>query len=71
MTKKYYVISSLWSGRYAKTKHGVTTNLFIAIVWFVSWTLTEFARVLRLNKYHYGNIAGIGKKKTDCMGRVF
>ena len=70
MTKKYYIVSSLWAGQYAKTKHGLTTNLFLAILWFISWTLIEFVRVLKLNKYHYDNYLRVGNKKTDCFGRI-
>ena len=70
MTKKYYIVSSLWAGQYAKTKHGLTTNLFLAILWFISWTLIEFVRVLKLNKYHYDDYLRVRNKKTDCFGRI-
>jgi len=31
----------------------------------------EFVRVLKLNKYHYGNYLGIGNKKTIVLGELF
>jgi hypothetical protein len=65
-----YKVSSAWAGKYAKTKHGLTNSLTLAIWWQFSWSCIEFVRVLKLNKYHYGNIFGVGKKLTDCYGRV-
>ncbi|HUU41830.1 MAG TPA: hypothetical protein VMW42_12910 [Desulfatiglandales bacterium] len=68
--RKLLKVSSFWSGKYAKTRHGLTPSLPLAIWWFISWSVIEFIRVLRLNKYHYGNILGIGKKLTDSLGRI-
>jgi len=67
---KTYNVKSLWAGKYAHTKHGFTSSILTAIWWFITWSIIEAIRVLRLNKYHYGNIFGIGKKKTDCYGRL-
>jgi hypothetical protein len=65
-----YNVKSLWAGRYARTKHGITNPLPLAIWWFVSWSISEVIRVLKLNKYHYGNIFCLGKKRTDEYGRL-
>jgi len=62
-------IKSIWSGKYAHTFHGITNNIVIAAWWLLKWSLLEAIRVLKLNKYHYGNIFGIGNKKTDTLGR--
>lgn len=61
-------VSSAWAGKYAKTKHGFTSSLTEAAWWFVSWSVTEYFRVLKLNKYHFGNILGVGKRLTDPYG---
>lgn len=63
-----YFVKSLWAGKYSNTYHGGTNNIFLAVWWFVRWTALEFVRVLKLNKYHYGNMFGIGKKLTDSYG---
>ncbi|MFA7156761.1 MAG: hypothetical protein WC123_03620 [Bacilli bacterium] len=65
-----YKVSSAWAGKYAKTKHGLTNSILLAIRWWISWTVIEFIRVLKLNKYHYGNILGRGRKLTDEYCRV-
>ena len=64
-----YTVSSFWAGRYSKTKYGSTDLKALAVWWFISWSILEFLRVLRLNKYHYGNIFCLGEKLTDCYGR--
>lgn len=65
-----YIVSSAWAGQYAKTKHGLTSSFARAAWWFLKFTVIEFFRVLKLNQYHYGNIFGVGKKRTDEYGRV-
>ena len=65
-----YKASSAWAGKYAKTKHGLTNSLTLAIWWSITWTIIEFIRVLKLNKHHYGNIFAKGRKITDCYGRA-
>jgi hypothetical protein len=65
-----YNVKSLWAGKYAHTKHGLTTSLPLAIWWFISWSILEAIRVLKLNYYHFGNILGVGKKRTDEYGRM-
>jgi len=65
-----YKVSSAWAAKYAKTKHGLTDSALLAVWWWASWTIVEFVRVLRLNKYHYGNIFACGRKITDEYGRV-
>lgn len=64
-----YHVKSLWAGNYAHTKEGLTNSLSIAVWWFVSFTISEAIRVLKLNHYHYGNIFGIGTKLSDELGR--
>lgn len=64
-----YHVSSLWAGQYAKTHHGWTPYLHLAIWWWCSWSVLELIRVIRLNKYHFGNIFGFGKKLSDEYGR--
>jgi hypothetical protein len=61
--KMIYKVTSLYVGKYAKTKYGLTKSLLLAIWWFLSWSIMEFVRMLRLNNYHYDNIFGIGKKR--------
>lgn len=65
-----YTVSSAWGGKYAKTKHGITNSISLAVWWWISWTVIEFIRVLKLNKYHYGNIFAVGRKLTDEYVRV-
>ena len=67
--KMKYHVKSLWAGKYAHTKQGLTNELLLAIWWFVSWSILEAIRVLKLNHYHYGNIFGVGKKLSDELGR--
>ena len=62
-------VSSIYSGRYAKTKFGITNSLFKSIQWFLLFSILEIVRVLELNKYHYGNIFCLGHKLTDRYGR--
>lgn len=64
-----YHIKSIWAGKYAHTYQGLTNSLPLAIWWFVSWSILEAMRVLKLNHYHYGNIFGIGRKLSDEFGR--
>ncbi len=59
-----YKVSSLWAGKYAKTQYGYADTIRLVIRWFISFTVKEFMRVLSLNKYHYGNVFGLGKKLT-------
>lgn len=68
--KRKYHVRSLWAGRYAHTYHGITSSPVTAVKWKIVWSAKEFIRVLRLNKYHYGNIFCLGKKKTDRLGRL-
>lgn len=63
-------VKSLWAGRYAHTKHGCTNSLPLAVWWFISWSIIEVINVLKLNKFHYGNIFCLGKKQTDNFGRI-
>lgn len=59
-----YIVSS-FCVRYAPSGHGATPSLIRAIWWFISWTIIDFFRTLRLNKYHYGNIFGFGNQISD------
>lgn len=63
-----YKVSSLWAGKYAKTRHGLTDSFVKATWWTIGWSVLEFVRVLRLNYYHFGNIFGVGEKLTDAYG---
>jgi len=65
----YYLMSSVWAGKYAKTYHGATTSKIFAIYCKLIWSIKEFFRVIELNKYHYGNIFAIGNRITDIYGR--
>ncbi len=62
-------ITSAWAGRYAKTYHGITDSLPLALWWFISWSILEVGRICKLNKYHYGNMFGFGSRITDKYGR--
>jgi hypothetical protein len=66
---KVYYVKSVWAGKYTHSYNGVTPYISVTIWWFIKWSVLDAIRVLRLNKYHYGNIFGIGKKITDCYGR--
>lgn len=57
-----YNVKSLWAGKYAHTYHGCTNKLLLAIWWWLSWSILEAIRVLKLNKYHYGNFLGVERK---------
>lgn len=64
-----YNVRSVWSGKYEHEHYGFTTDLKEAVRWYVKWSVLDFFRVLRLNKHHYGNICGIGKRLTDQFGK--
>jgi len=64
-----WLIKSMWAGRYSHTLTGVTSNFLLACLWLIKFSIIEYFRVLKLNKWHYGNILGSGDKKTDKYGR--